>query len=232
MARGPPHSLSANAALDYDDAKQPFLGRTHHMDESMHAALQQIGKERARMVAVRTAFGEALNAPKRDESFGAFYGACVDYLDFIMARFREQDQASVNLLRPRVPKERVDAHRMIDETQQGLESSQREVTKLAGSLKRFRDEGASGQATFEDAGRAFVHYFATQLSKIKHAIRPISEEYVKPGEFNRSSFITPEAVAREEALFSEVERTVPDGVHLDVKIEEQVWRTDRLKKTS
>jgi len=200
------------------------------MDEAMHAALQQIGLERAHMVSVRTALGAALSSPQRDDSYAPFYGACVDYLEFIMARFREQDQASVDLLRPRVPKERIEAHRMIDDTHKGLESSQREVTKLAGALKRYRAAGPSGRAAFEETAQKFVHYFATQLSKIKHAIRPISEEYIAPGEFNRSSFITPESVAREKKLFAEVERTLPPGVPFEVKIEEQVWRSDRLRK--
>jgi len=199
------------------------------MDDAMRSAMQQVGLERAHMVAVRTALGAALKSEKRPPTFGDFYGACVDYLDFIMERFREQDQASVDLLRPRVPKERIDAHRLIDETEAGLNSSQREIKKLVGALKRFKAEGASGQKAFESAGLAFADYFATQLSKIKHAIRPLSEEYIRPGEFNRNSFITPQSIAKEKELFSKVEKTVPKGVPFEVKIEEQQWRSERLK---
>ena len=96
--------------------------------------------------------------------------------------------------------------------------------------KRFKAEEIAGQKTFEQAGRAYVDYCKTQLSKIKHSLRPLSEEYITPEEFDRSSFVTPNSIKREQELFARVGDALPEGVPFKVEIEPQKWRSERLRQ--
>ena len=201
------------------------------MDKAMQTAMKQVSLERAHMLAVRASLGAALHAAENDErAYGDFYGACVDYLEFIMERFHAQDQASLDMLRARVPKNNIDAHHLIDNIDATFEISRKEIEKLADAIKQFRVEGLSGRETFEQVGRAYVDYCTNQLSKIKHSLRPLSEEYITPEEFDQSSFVTPHSIKQEQELFGKVGKALPEGAPLNVEIEPQEWRSDRLRK--
>jgi len=208
-----------------------FQQKVMMMDKAMQAAMQQVSLERAHMVAVRASFGAALHSAENDErAYGDFYGACADYLEFIMERFHAQDQASLDMLRAKVPKDNIDAHRLIDNIDATFDTSREEIEKLVDAMKRFKAEELAGQKTFEQAGRAYVDYCKTQLSKIKHSLRPLSEEYITPEEFDRSSFVTPNSIKREQELFARVGDALPEGVPFKVEIEPQKWRSERLRQ--
>ena len=141
---------------------------------------------------------------------------------------RKQDRTTAHLILSRIPDSRPEHKAQVAQTLAGIDASEREMAALKMAAEKFRAEGQSGQAAFEAAGRHFVDYFTSHLSKLKHATRPLSEEFLKPGEFERSCFVTEASIVREQDLFAAVESARPPSVPLDVAYETQHWRGEQV----
>ncbi len=186
----------------------------------MDETLQQVSLERGHMVAVHKALDHSLeNASAQDPSFAEFYGACVDYIEFIMGRFYAQDQAHLDLLKPVVPKDDVESWKLLNEVQKSFDKGRTEVAKLVASLAAFRDKGPMGQAAFETAARDYCICFKEQVSKLKHSIRYLMAEHITPEQFRSNSMVTADSIGREKELFERLEATAPEGVAIEVHIE-------------
>lgn len=178
---------------------------------------EQIGNERRHMAATQRAFGQAVQQAADDgRPYGEFYGACVDFLDFIMERFHAQDQSHMDTIMPLRETFSQDDQALLDDLQETFVRSRSEIDQLVAAMKRFREEGPTGQKAFEEAGRKYADYYSTILSKRRHSIRHLVDPNYTPEQYQEHSFITDETIRREKELFSRVEETVPADVTLEV----------------
>lgn len=186
----------------------------------MDETLQQVSIERAHMNAAHRALNSGLeNASGQDPAFAEFYVACVDYIEFIMGRFYAQDQAHVDLLKPKVPKDDKESWDLINEIQTSFNKGRGEVAKLATAKADFTKNGPNSQADFEEVARAYADFFLGQMSKFKHSIRYLMAEHITPEQFRANSIVTEESINREKELFDRLEATAPEGVTIEVNME-------------
>ncbi len=186
----------------------------------MDETLQQVSLERAHMSATHQTLDRVLQRAKKEgRPFPDFYGACVDYLEFIMGRFHAQDQGHLDDVKPLVPKEEVESWKLLNEVEEAFSKGRVEVDKLVTAMQRFRDRGSDGNAEFEEVARAYADHFIKRTSKLKHSIRYLMAEHLTPEQFRVNSNVTEDSISKEQELFAKLESSMPEGMTVEVYIE-------------
>ncbi len=178
---------------------------------------EQISNERRHMAATQRAFGQAIRqATDGERPYAEFYGACVNYLEFIMERFHAQDQSHMDTIMPLRDTFSKEDQALLDDLNETFIRSRSEIDDLVVAIKQFKQDGASGRAAFEEAGRKYAEYYMTILSKRRHSIRHLVDPNYTPEQYQAHSYITEETIQQEKELFGRVEATVPADVTLEV----------------
>ncbi len=178
---------------------------------------EQIGNERRHMAASQRAFGQAVRqAAEGERPYAEFYGACVDFLEFIMERFHAQDQSHMDTIMPLRDTFSKEDQTLLDDLNETFVRSRSEIDALVAAMKQFKKDGATGQSAFEAAGRKYAEYYSTILSKRRHSIRHLVDPNYTPEQYQEHSYITDDTIRKEKELYRRVEETVPDDVKLEV----------------
>ena len=185
---------------------------------SIDETREQIGNERRHMSATQRAFRQAVReAHPGDPAYSDFFGACVDYLEFILERFHAQDQSHMDTIAPLRSTFGKEDQALIDNLNSVFVESRSEIDALVAAMKRYRQEGASYEKEFSSAAHRYVDFYETTLSKQKHSIRHLVDPNYTPEPYQAHSYITEESVRTERELFQRVENSVPPDVTLEVR---------------
>ncbi len=174
----------------------------------MHPA-GRVGIERQRQIQVRKAFTEGL---ERGDAGIDFYTHCGDYMVFSMDRLHWQDQVIHDILEVRVPPSETEMHEALDKLHARQGKSRANTEKFRGAVDELKRAGADGRAAFETEAKEFLHMFGTLLQSRKNPFYKYTDELFTVADWERVVDATPQALVRENELYTLVQKTAPDGI--------------------
>ncbi len=178
----------------------------------MHPA-GRVGIERQRQIQVRKAFTEVLERGAREgEDLTEFYEHCGDYMVFSMDRLHWQDQVIHDLLKERLPASEAEAHEALDKLQVRQGKSRAVTSKFLAAIDALKEAGSTGCKVYEAEAKEFISMFGTLLQSRKNPFFKHTDELFSVEDWEHVVDATPQAVAREDELYTLVQNTAPDGV--------------------
>jgi hypothetical protein len=178
----------------------------------MHPA-GRIGIERQRQIQVRKAFTEVLErGAGKGEDLTEFYEHCGDYMVFTMDRLHWQDQVIHDLLKERVPADVTDIHDALDKLQVRQGKSRDITEKFQKAIEALKKVGRDGCKAYEAKAKDFIGMFGTLLQSRKNPFYKYTDELFSVEDWEHVVDATPQAVAREDELYTLIQKTAPAGI--------------------
>ena len=173
----------------------------------------EIGRERRRQIQVRQAFEAGLVKSADDVTdLAGFYLACGDYIVWSMARLHKQDQLIHDLLVERLDPGRTDVREQLAGLNERQAKSRVFTAEFQQAVEALRDSGASGQAQFEEAARAFADLFSSLMAPRKNPFQEHTDVLFTDSDWIDIAGVSNESLAEEETLYGRVEETSPAGI--------------------
>jgi hypothetical protein len=173
----------------------------------------EIGRERRRQIQVRQAFEAGLAKSADDATdLAEFYLACGDYIVSSMARLHDQDQQIHDLLVERLDPARTDVFEQLAGLNERQAKSRAFTAEFQQAVKALRDSGASGQAEFEEAARAFADLFTSLMAPRKNPFQEYTDVHFTDSDWVDIAGVTDGSLAEEQSLYERVEETAPAGI--------------------
>jgi len=178
----------------------------------MHPA-GRVGKERQRQMQVRKAFTEVLERGAAvGEDLTEFYEHCGDYMVFSMDRLHWQDQVIHDLLKERLPASETEAHEALDKLQVRQGKSRAVTSKFLTAVDALKEAGSAGCKVFEAEARDIISMLGTLSQSRKNPIFKHTDDLFGVEDWEHVVDATPQAVAREDELYTLVQNTAPEGI--------------------
>ena len=173
----------------------------------------EIGRERRRQIQVRKAFEAGLAKSADDATdLADFYLACGDYIVWSMARLHDQDQRIHDLLKERLDPGLTEVHEQLAGLNERQGKSRAFTEEFQQAVKVLRDSGASGQAEFEEAARAFVDLFISLMAPRKNPFQEHTDVLFTDSDWIDIAGVSAESLAEEQKLYELVEARAPAGI--------------------
>ncbi len=172
----------------------------------------RVAFERKQMLKVRAALLDGLKKSDQDADLSAFFESCGAYLLWAQQRLFLQDQTIYDLLDPRVPETEGQAHRLLGELNDGLETCRGLAATYKAAVEDLRGDEQAGQDAFRAATEHFFDEAVRAMPGGRNPLERWTEEHFTPQDWETVVHLNDEVIAEEERLFAAVVYSAPEGI--------------------
>jgi len=172
-----------------------------------------IGRERRRLMQIRTAFEAGLGRGQSASlDLAEFYLACAAYIVSSMDRLHFQDQIIHDLLVERIPGDDTEAHRRLAVLDERQNNSRALVEEFQIAADALRVAGQSGCQVFRAAAQHFADTFDSTMEARRNPFERYTDQLFSDDDWLDVAGASEEADKMEENLYNAVRRSAPDGI--------------------
>jgi hypothetical protein len=186
----------------------------------MTSLQERIGGERRRMREVRLKLSAAVaQSASGNTDWAPFYIAVGDYMELSMGRMRAQDIKMGDRVREKMESVDDNFTQSMSRLHDRLSGLEQRLSRMLAARESLRSDAATALNEFEDAARDLTGYIVSNLGKggLGHqegGLNGLAAKLFGPEDWEFMAGITDEDLAREVALFENVNATMPPDLEL------------------
>lgn len=171
----------------------------------------QIAFERKQMLKVKAALLDGFNQ-NAEADRSAFFGACASYLVWAQQRVFVQDQTIHDLLGPRVPQSDQEAHRLLGELNNGMDTCRQVAAAYKSEVETLGRAGQLGQPDFRAATERYFEDAARAMPGGRNPLERWTNEHFTAEDWQAIAHVNNDISAEEKRLFDAVVNAAPEGI--------------------
>ena len=172
-----------------------------------------IGRERRRMIQIRSAFEAGVErATSAGSDLTEFYLACAAYIVCSMDRLHFQDQVIHDLLAERIPGDDTEAHRRLAVLDERQNNSRALVEEFQFATDALRTAGRPGCEIFQAAAKHFIDTFNSTMEARRNPFESYTNQLFSDADWVDVAASSEAADEMEANLYNAVRRSAPDGI--------------------
>jgi len=180
------------------------------------ATLQErIGGERRRLKSVRTKLSAAVaQGASRKTDWAPFYIAVGDYMQASIGRLLAQDIKMGDMIREKVAVVDDDIAKALSRMHIRLSELEERLERMLAARDKLRAGSGTELDEIEDAARDLTDYIVANMGHQEGGANSVAAKLFGPDDWELMAGITDADMAREVALFEQVNATTPSDLEL------------------